>query len=431
MKELFRNGVFVKLFAASFASQMGATIGNMAFAFYLLDRFSSQPAYASLAELMYALPTLFVFFIVGVLADRFDRQRIAEYSGWIRVLLTAVLLGTIAAGWIPLVFAVLFLRSAVSKFYGPAESAMLQGIMPEEQYAQASGLNQMVMGVFMLFGVGLGAAAYQTVGVYGAVAADGCGLILSALLVRACRIDRSVRLPAGESSWRELGLKAVWSDFRDGLKYVLGNRLLLALVSGFLLFGLLNGAFAVLPVFTMKYKLEPDAYERFASLFAVFLGVGFLIGSAAGALLAKKLKPHIVMIAGLLVTAGLVGAMAGTPNVWVYLTLVLVTGAVLAPLNIAIGGWLPQIAEPAMMGRVTAWIDPVLMLGQSVALGVISALYPRSLSLEWIYIAVAAVVLISFVYYAATLPRLARSASGAQRHGAPAEGAEMPAGGGS
>lgn len=72
--DIFKNRNFVRLFFAALASQMGTTVGNMAFAF-LLDRFSSQPSYTTLAELMYSLPTIFVFLIVGVVADRFDRKR--------------------------------------------------------------------------------------------------------------------------------------------------------------------------------------------------------------------------------------------------------------------------------------------------------------------------------------------------------------------
>lgn len=74
--DIFKNRNFVRLFFAALASQMGTTVGNMAFAFFfLLDRFSSQPSYTTLAELMYSLPTIFVFLIVGVVADRFDRKR--------------------------------------------------------------------------------------------------------------------------------------------------------------------------------------------------------------------------------------------------------------------------------------------------------------------------------------------------------------------
>jgi len=44
---LFKNHSFTKLFFANFTSQMGSVIGMTAFTFYLLDRFSNQPGYAS------------------------------------------------------------------------------------------------------------------------------------------------------------------------------------------------------------------------------------------------------------------------------------------------------------------------------------------------------------------------------------------------
>lgn len=111
--DIFKNRNFVRLFFAALASQMGTTVGNMAFAFFLLDRFSSQPSYTTLAELMYSLPTIFVFLIVGVVADRFDRKKVAENCDWIRAGLTVVLFFTLFTGNIPLVFCILFIRSAV------------------------------------------------------------------------------------------------------------------------------------------------------------------------------------------------------------------------------------------------------------------------------------------------------------------------------
>ncbi len=408
--KIFANRTFAKLFLASFAAQLGSTIGNMAFAFYLLDRFSSQPYYATLAELMYSLPTLVVFFLTGVLADRFDRQKIAENSDWIRAALTAVLFAAIYTDLLPLAFAVLFVRSAVSKFFQPAETALLQGILTEEQYAQASGLNQMVFGVFMLFGVGLGAITYTTLGIGWAVGIDFAGFVVSALLIRMCKIGEEARLPNGRTHWRELDLTLVMRDFKEGIVYIVRHRLLLAIISGFFLFGFINGGFAVLPMFTMKYKLAPDEFEKFTSLFAVFLGVGFMAGSMIGSVVVNKLKPYLIIIAGILAASVLTIALGTTNNEWLYLVLILLAGIVLAPVNVAIGGWLPAIVDPARMGRVSAWIDPLMMLAQSCALGLIALLYPALVSLKAIYYGLGVLMLLVFVIYSATLPRLSRTA---------------------
>lgn len=54
------------------------------------------------------------------------------------------------------------------------------------------------------------------------------------------------------------------------------------IILGFGIIGFVNGAFAVLPLFTMKYKLSPEHYEQYSSSFAVCLGIGVLAGSVAG-----------------------------------------------------------------------------------------------------------------------------------------------------
>ncbi|MCL6457420.1 MAG: MFS transporter, partial [Gorillibacterium sp.] len=368
----------------------------------------SQPSYATLAEMMYALPTLVVFFIVGVIADRFDRKRIAEYSDWIRAGLTIILFIAISMKALTFVFFILFLRSAVSKFFQPAESSMLQGILSADQYTQASGLNQMIFGVFMLFGVGLGAISYQYIGIEGAVVVDGISFVISALLIHFCKISESVRLPNGQAHWKDMKLSVLTEDFKAGLSYILQHRLLLMIISGFFIFGLINGAFTVLPLFTMKYKLAPDTYERFTTLFAIFLGIGFLMGSVIGTSIAKLAKPHQIMIACLFATAGLTATLGFINRVWVYLVLIFIIGLFLAPVNIAIGGWLPAIVEPAYMGRVSAWIDPLMMLAQSIALGLIALLYPHVVGLSIIYYGMGLAVFSVFLIYFITLPKLTR-----------------------
>ncbi|MDE1376499.1 MFS transporter, partial [Bacillus licheniformis] len=152
MFSIFQNKNYALLFFASFTSQMGGIIGLTALLFYLLDRFSNQPAYATMTELMLSLPTLAVFFLVGVFADKFDRQKIAKNCDWICMGLSIVLLLSLYLEWMPFTFAVLFLRNAVKSFFTPAQTSLIQGILSENEYSLAVGLNQMVASLFMLFG---------------------------------------------------------------------------------------------------------------------------------------------------------------------------------------------------------------------------------------------------------------------------------------
>ncbi|MRX73775.1 MFS transporter [Bacillus lacus] len=418
--DIFRNPNFVKLFFAALASQMGTTIGNMAFAFYLLEHFSNQPYYATLAELMYSLPTIFVFFIVGVVADKFDRKKVAENCDWVRAGLTVLLFGSLFIHSVPLIFFILFLRSAVTKFFFPAENSLVQGILKKEQYAQAAGLNQILFSLFMVFGVGLGALAYKTVGIHGAVVVDFISFVASGLLIRACKIPKHARLPNGNVSWKEISISGAAKDFKEGILYIYRNKLLASLIFGFFVFGFVSGGFAILPMFTMKYKYSPDNYELYASFFAIALGVGLIAGSAIAAYLSGKVKTYKLMVFPIFIASTLVFVLGFTDTLSIYLAAVFLLGICIGPVNVAIGGWMPKIVHPRLMGRVSGWIDPMMMFAQSLTLGAIALLFPKIVvSIDYLYYGMGMIILAVSIFYAMTLPKLSRTAAAQESSSGP------------
>ncbi|GLX71048.1 MFS transporter [Paenibacillus glycanilyticus] len=406
MLALLGNLAFRRLFAASVASQLGTVIGNMAFAYYLVDRFASRPSLASVAELMYSLPTLVVFWIVGVIADRFDRKHIAAYSDWIRALLTMLLLIGIHYDFLSLCFALLFLRSAVSRLFGPAEMGLVQGSLLPAQYVQAAGFNQMVNALFMLFGLSLGAAAYYWLGITGALLIDAISFVISGLLISTGRYPEAARIPNGKSRLKELKTSLIWSDLRQGFQYIYRNKLLFHLLHAFFFFGIVNGTFAVLPIFVMKYKLSPDNYLVHSSLIMVFLGVGFMAGSLMAPFLIQKFSKTNVLIAGFFIASMLTFAIGSVSSVPLYLGLILLIGVILAPANIVIGGWMPDIVIPQYMGKVNALTDPLMMLGHSLALGFVALAFPSWISITWLHYMLGICMFGVSIYYFARLPRL-------------------------
>lgn len=409
---IFKNTAFLKLFLATFTSNMGSVIGMTAFTFYLLKHFAEVPAYTAITEMMYSMPTLAVFFLVGVLADRMDRQKIAVYSNWISAFLTLLLLGAVMIGWMPLIFALLFLRSAVNKFFFPAEAALVQGILSKEEYTISAGLNQMVQSIFMLFGSGLGLLAFITIGIEGAILIDAVSYALAALLIHMSRFPEAVRLPNGRTKWRELHPTMILREFAQGLTYILENRLLFFLIIGFFLFGVVNGGFAVMMLYILKYKLDPAGYEATSVLNGILFGLGILVGSIFSPMLAKKMKLYRLLIMGLFVTGILTVVGGYAPTLAVYLAVLTLASIFIAPINVALGGWLPQIVDPKMMGRVEGWISPLMMLAQTATLGLIALIYPKWISVESLFLMVGGAILIVAVLYALTLPRYAREAEG-------------------
>ncbi len=405
MIEIFRNRIFLKLFFANFTSHMGSVIGLTAFMFYLLDRFSEKPMYASITEMMYSLPTLLVFFLVGVLADRIDRQKIAYHCDTISAFLTLLLFGAIFIGWLPFIFFVLFVRSGVQKFFFPAEQGILQGVLSKDDYSTAAGLNQMVMSLFMLLGNAIAIFVYWTTGIYGALAVDFATFVVSALLIKRCEIPEEVRLPNGKHSWKDLNIRSVSKDFTAGMKYILNHKLLLSLIGGFVVFGVVNGGFAVIPIFILKYKLAPDSYEEYSILLGVAFGAGVLIGSIFSSMLAEKYKFHVLIVAGLVISGTFIITASFATTTWTFLMIIFIAALGLPLVNIAIGGWMPSIIDPKMMGRVQGWINPLMMLSQSITLGVIAVTFPSVVTVEMLYWLVGGCLIIVGIFYTIILPK--------------------------
>jgi len=405
---VFKKADYTRLFLASFTSRMGSVVGMVAFSFYLLDRFSNQPFYVSLAEMMYSLQMLAVFFIVGVLADRMDRKKIAANCEWISAILSFALMGMIAVGWMPLIFMILFLRSAVNKFFFPAESGLVQGILDEHEYTAAAGLNQLTQSLFNLFGSGLGIACYWLIGVQGAVLMDAISFIISGILIHACHISQDVRLPNGPHKFKDLNVKMMLKDYKDGLVYALKHRLLFHLLIGFFVFGAVNGSFSVITVFILKYKLVPETYEMWSIYEGITFGSGILIGSILASSIANKFKIYQLLYGGLFLAGVLTGVVSLVNNVIVYLIIVFGIALVLPAANIAIGGWLPKIVDPKMMGRVEGTISPLMMVSQTAALGIIAWAFPKFLSISGLFVSVSILIVGVSVFFAIVLPKLAK-----------------------
>ncbi|KAF9120648.1 hypothetical protein BGX30_003023, partial [Mortierella sp. GBA39] len=91
-----------------------------------------------------------------------------------------------------------------------------------------------------------------------------------------------------------------------------------------------------------------------------------------------------------------------------YLGTMVLLGVILAPINVVLGGWLPELVEPQSMGRVSAWIEPLNTTGQAIALGFLAVAFPGLVSVTALYWILAASIFIVSVYYLAVLPSLSR-----------------------
>lgn len=113
-----------------------------------------------------------------------------------------------------------------------------------------------------------------------------------------------------------------------------------------------------------------------------------------------------ILIAGLLIFV-----LGYTKVLWVYYATTFVLGMCIGPVNIAIGGWMPKIVNPKLMGRVSGWQDPFMMFAQSLTLGLVALLFPKFVSnIDYLYYGMGVFILAVFIFYFVALPKYSAQA---------------------
>ncbi|MCO7128273.1 MFS transporter [Sporolactobacillus shoreicorticis] len=378
--KIFKNGNYCRIFFASFSSQLGTVTSTTAFTFFLLDQYAAKPNNASLVQLMYTLPSLFVFLIAGVLADHLNRQKIMIISDLANACFCFLLIAAANSKSMVFIFLLLFTITATSKFFTPAQLSTIQGILKKEEYPIAGGLNQMVASIFILFGASLGAFFYWNFGIVGAIIINLCSFLLSSLFIYRCKFQKTAILTSEKAE--HLNITFVFSEFMRGLRYMFQRRLLRAFMVGTAILGLVNGGLSLMPVYLLKFKLAPESYQQYTALSGMVFGIGILSGSFVASLLAEKIKLDRLMILGYSLAGIFLSAEYFSQNVPYFIAFYFLTALTIPIVNVAFFGWLPQLVDPTFMGRVQALLDPIGNLFQSLLFGLLALTFPQYVSVE-------------------------------------------------
>jgi MFS family permease len=186
------------------------------------------------------LPMLILTFLVGHVADRFDRRRI----GLICQIVEAVAVGFIALGvlmgWltVPLIFAAVALIGAAQAFERPTMAALLPGIVPASLLQPAIATSTSVMQTAMVLGPTLGGLLYGLDPVAPFVFATVLFIVAS---VSVISIERLARIERREP----VSLKSVFA----GVSFIRSKPVILGTTSLDLFAVLLGGATALLPIY--------------------------------------------------------------------------------------------------------------------------------------------------------------------------------------
>jgi len=249
--EAFASSDFRRFQLARVAAVLGYASQSVAVAWqvYSMTHRAIDLGYTGLVQF---IPGLLFLLPAGHVADRFDRRVIILVCYGLQVLCTLGLLGLVLMGvrgvW-P-IYLVLFFIGTARTFSGPANSALIPHLVPEEHFVNAVTWGATIFQFSTIVGPALGGVLFTLPVEHLApnLLLEGPGIVYVftlATLAWALALVGSMKTRVGRMEHRSLSLKVVLAGFQ----YMGRSPLLLGAASMDLFAVLLGGAVALTPIF--------------------------------------------------------------------------------------------------------------------------------------------------------------------------------------
>lgn len=288
------------------------------------------------------VPALLLAFVVGHVADRFDRRRIVQLSQLVQGSAIAGLaigsfLGGLTVNW---VFVAVFVIGAAGAFVAPTRQAMLPTLVPPNLLPRALSWSSTFGEASVICGPALGGLLYAI----SPSAVYAVSVVLIALSIGAIALIRMERVPARREP---ISLSSILA----GVSFIRSRPELLGAISLDLFAVLLGGATALLPIFAHDIlAVGPWGLGVLRSAPAVgALGMSFVLTQIP---LTRRVGR--IMFASVAVFGLATIAFALSTSFWLSVACLAVLGAA-DSISMIIRGSLVQLQTPnEMQGRVGA-----------------------------------------------------------------------------
>jgi MFS family permease len=260
----------------------------------------------------------------------------------------AMVLGLIlvpSSGQLWLVYALGVLQSVVGTFFGPARTAMVKQVVPQEQLLQANSLAQTGTVISSVLGGTLAGALYGLTNQFWlAFGLDSLTFLISFGLVLAVRAVPFV------SNLRFTSLGSVLIPLRDGLGLITKDRVLFALLLAFsvTMFGLGAVNVLFLPLIVNVLKVP----TTWLGIIEAAQTAGMIVSGAVVAGLAARIRPARLVVLGLMALALLTASINLAGNALMVAVILFGFGLTIVPLQASSSALMQSRVPLEAMGRV-------------------------------------------------------------------------------
>jgi MFS family permease len=236
---LLRHPGFVLFWVSRIFSSLGFQVASVAVGWLVYAKTGS--AYAlGLVGLFQFLPMIVLTFLVGHIADRFDRRRIVATCQFVEFVVLAFLTFGDRDGKldVTVLFAAVALLGAARAFEAPTMSALLPALVPGALLQKAVAVSSSAMQTATIVGPSVGGLLY----------AGGASLplgVAALCLSAACSAMLVIRMERKPPKREPISFQSVFS----GVSFIRSRPIILGAISLDLFAVLLGGVTALLPIF--------------------------------------------------------------------------------------------------------------------------------------------------------------------------------------
>jgi MFS family permease len=343
---LWRHRDFLLLWTGETVSQVGTMVGQLAVPLVAATALAATPWEMGLLTAATTAAFLVVGLPAGALLDRVRRRPVMIAADLARF----ALLGSLPlAWWLDLLsfgqlLVVALLGGVATVFFDVAYQSVLPSVVGREGLVDGNTKLESTRAGAHAAGPALGGGLVQLVGAANAVLLDAVSFLISAAALARMRAPEQAPPRSGRSLRTEIG---------EGLRYVLGHRLLRAITACTGTANLFGGAMMAVQVLYLATELDLPAGAVGLVLSAA--GVAGVAGAVTAGWWIRRLGQARVVVWALLVTGPLLLLVATGSPVWFAVGLAAESyGAVLY--NVAQVSFRQAICPDRLLGRMNASI---------------------------------------------------------------------------
>ena len=355
--DLLRDATYRRLWTSILISSLGGQVTMLALPLTAAVLLHASPTQMGLLTAMEVLPFVLFSLPSGVWLDRVRKLPVFIVGEAALSLVVASVPFAWWMGWLsmPWLYVAGFVIGTIFTTAGTAAQIVLTQVVARERLVEAHAKNALATSGAEVAGPGAVGALIKLVGAPLALLVDAVLLLVSAAILRGIVVHEE-RQPRVDAHF--------WRDLKHGVRFVLGNRLLVALACAVGVWQMCHHAAFVVQILFATRTLGLS--EQAVGLSYVGMGVGTIVASVFGNRISRRIGPGPCLVLGFAVCGAgwllLAAAPANAFGVAAFAAMLLLfsLGAVLIFINFLA---LRQAVTPEpLLGRMTSTMRWLILI---------------------------------------------------------------------